>query len=607
MSRTPLQSPDSDPGAEYARRLEVRRAEAAGAAQLDRTLANWRGIVFLVGVALVVFAATQGAFQAGITGAAWIAPPAAVFLALVILHDRAIRQRRRAERAVRFYEQGLARLQDRWAGSGVTGERFRDPAHPYAVDLDLFGTGSLFELLCAARTQTGEETLAAWLLAPSAPNPVRGRQAAVCDLRERLDLREELALLGEDVRAGVDVKALVAWGAAPVLLSGTRLRGTAAVLALCTVVALAAWGAGLGPGPFFAVLVVAQGFALSLRRKVGQVVRSVDQPGRDLALISLLLQRFEREGFEAPLLRELRASLDTEGLPPSAQVARLERLIGLLDAQRNLLFAFVGTLLLWDTQFALAIEAWRAANGPRIARWLETVGQLEALCSFAGYAYEHPADTFPEILEEGARFEAEGLGHPLLPTRECVPNDLCLGDPVRLLIVSGSNMSGKSTLLRSVGVNTVLGLAGAPVRARSLRLTPLMTGAAIRVQDSLQQGMSLFYAEITRLRQIVDLSQGSPPLLFLFDEILHGTNSHDRRIGAAAVLRALVDAGALGLATTHDLALARIVDDLAPRAANVHFEDHLEAGKMTFDYRLRPGVVEKSNALELMRLVGLKV
>jgi len=235
------------------------------------------------------------------------------------------------------------------------------------------------------------------------------------------------------------------------------------------------------------------------------------------------------------------------------------------------------------------------------------VGEFEALGSLAAYAYERPQDPFPELAEAEGCFEGEGLGHPLIPEGRNVRTDLRLSGELRVLVVSGSNMSGKSTLLRTVGVNAVLALAGAPVRARRLRLSPLEVGASIHVQDSLQAGASRFYAEITRLRQIVELTKGPRPVLFLLDEILHGTNSHDRRVGAEGVVRGLVGRGAIGLVTTHDLALALIADGLAPRAANVHFEDHLEAGKMTFDYRLRPGVVQRSNALELMRSVGLEV
>ncbi|HEU4754153.1 MAG TPA: DNA mismatch repair protein MutS, partial [Armatimonadota bacterium] len=225
----------------------------------------------------------------------------------------------------------------------------------------------------------------------------------------------------------------------------------------------------------------------------------------------------------------------------------------------------------------------------------------------AAYGFEHPQDPFPELADEGPLFEVEGIAHPLLPAARAVRNDLSLGPELRMLIVSGSNTSGKSTLLRSVGVNTVLALAGAPVRARRLRLSRLSVGASIRVQDSLQGGISRFQAEILRLRRIVELTGGPHPVLFLLDEILHGTNSHDRRIGAAAVLRSLVERGAIGLTTTHDLALTQVAGSPELKAANVHFEDHMEDGRMAFDYHLRPGVVQKSNALELMRAVGLDV
>jgi DNA mismatch repair ATPase MutS len=263
-------------------------------------------------------------------------------------------------------------------------------------------------------------------------------------------------------------------------------------------------------------------------------------------------------------------------------------------------------VLLWPVQLAYAVEAWRGQNGAAIGRWLAAVGELEALAALSGYAYEHPGDPFPEILDKGPLLDGRALAHPLV--EGCVANDARLGgEAPRVLIVSGSNMSGKSTLLRTVGTNVVLALAGAPVRAASLRLSPLQLGATLRIQDSLFEGSSRFFAEIKRLKQLVDLTAGPPPLLFLLDEILHGTNSHDRRIGAEAVVRGLLQKGALGLCTTHDLALAEAADAMGALAANVHFEDHLENGQLRFDYRMRPGVVRKSNALELMRAVGLEI
>jgi DNA mismatch repair ATPase MutS len=279
----------------------------------------------------------------------------------------------------------------------------------------------------------------------------------------------------------------------------------------------------------------------------------------------------------------------------------------LLDSRDNVLMRVIGPPLLYGTQLAFAIEAWRAESGPDVRRWMDAVSEFEALSALAGYAYEHPRDPFPEVAGIEACFEAAGLGHPLLPEARCVRNDLKLGGELRLLIVSGSNMSGKSTLLRSAGIAGVMAMAGGTVRATSLRMGSLSVGASIRTNDSLQDGTSRFYAEITRLRKLVDLASGPRPLLFLIDELLNGTNSHDRQIGAEAVVRGLVERGAIGLVTTHDLALTQIATAMAPRGRNVHFEDHLEDGRITFDYIMRDGVVRKSNALELMRSVGLEI
>ena len=593
---------DADqPRIEYTRRAQLRHAEAAQQMTSFRKVGVLRLTSLAAGLVLAALAYN------GVVAWWWLLPTAAVFFALAEVQSRITQVRRRCERAAALYEEGLARLDDRWAGKGETGDRFLESPHIYAEDLDLFGHGSLFQLLSTARTRAGEDALADWLLAPAASEVVRARQAAVAELRPRLDLREDLAVLGEDVRSGHDVQALATWAAAEPWRISRSMRVTAMALALLAVVTLVLWIGGWGWIPVLIALLLGRAFASRFRVHVQRVISAVDGPGRDLVLLSHLLSRLERESFSSPRLAELRAALDVDGLAPSRQIANLNRLIDLLDARRNLMFAPFAALLLWPLQFAFAIETWRQKSGPAVARWLTAVGELEALNSLAAYSYEHPQDPFPELAEGEGCFEGEGLGHPLIPESRSVHADLHLSSEPCVLIVSGSNMSGKSTLLRTVGTNTVMALAGAPVRARRLRISPIQVGASIRIQDSLQAGASRFYAEITRLRQIVELTKGPLPVLFLLDEILHGTNSHDRRIGAEGVVRGLIDRGAIGMVTTHDLALARIADELAPRAANVHFEDHLAEGKMTFDYRLRRGVVQRSNALELMRSVGLEV
>ncbi|HET7133812.1 MAG TPA: mismatch repair protein, partial [Gammaproteobacteria bacterium] len=283
------------------------------------------------------------------------------------------------------------------------------------------------------------------------------------------------------------------------------------------------------------------------------------------------------------------------------------RLVEVMESRRNSFMALLDVPLMISVQAAAAVESWRRTHRHAIAAWLEVVGEFEALDCLATYSYEHPGDPFPEWIEGPPAFRARRLAHPLIPRSKAVPNDVALDDTTGLLLVSGSNMSGKSTLLRAVGLNTVLAMAGAPVRATRLELTPLQVGASIRINDSLREGSSRFYAEIVRLRQIFELCGRSPSLLVLLDELLQGTNSADRRVGAQGIVRALVKGGVIGMVTTHDLALAEIDSHDGVRITNVHFQDEIENGRMKFDYTLRPGVVTRSNALELMRAVGLEV
>jgi len=347
---------------------------------------------------------------------------------------------------------------------------------------------------------------------------------------------------------------------------------------------------------------------LIVRDSVRNVSSLVSTPARELELVRLLLERLEKEPFKSQRLEQLTHALDVHGLTASAEIRRLERSVEYLDSARNQFFRLLAAPLVWIPQFTMAIEKWRQDCGPHIGEWIAAVGEFEALCSLATFAYERPDAVFPELVPEPAPlFDGADVRHPLIPRDHAVGNDVRLGSPCDLWIVSGSNMSGKSTLLRAVGLNAALAWAGAPVCCARLRVSPLRIGASIRVNDSLTDNKSRFYAEISRLRDIVDLARAGQPTLFLLDELLSGTNSHDRRIGAAAVIQGLVERGAIGLVTTHDLALADITNTLGERARNVHFEDHIENGEIHFDYHLRDGVVERSNALELMRAVGLDV
>ncbi|WP_250846804.1 MutS-related protein [Aquisphaera insulae] len=588
---------------DYERRRQERKIAHLRWSRLEDRVADVRLLIFCAAVAVAVLSLWMKRVSPF-----WLVPIGLVFLVLVLIHEPLRRRSRRMGRAVDFYDRGLDRMAGRWAGKGVAGLEFLDLDHPYAADLDLFGAGSLYERLCTARTRSGEETLAGWLLRPSPPDEIARRQAAIDELRPRLDLREDLELLGSDVRSGIDPERLAEWGRSPRLLESTPLRLLAAILAAAGAATLVGWlFLGTGIYLFLGVLGLEAAFAYGLTKRVRRVLATVDRRSHDLDLLGSMLDRLEKEPFQAERLRQLQRALETRGRPASVEIRRLARLVRLLENRKNQFLAPFTAVLLWGTQFAMAIDAWRGREGPSIADWLAAVGEFEALCSIAAYSAENPDDPWPEIVPGPARLEAKALGHPLLPPEACVRNDVALGGEVRALVVSGSNMSGKSTLLRSVGVGAVMSFAGIPVRAVGLRVSPLAIGATLRIQDSLQAGKSRFFAEITRVRQVVDLSRGPTPLLFLFDEIFHGTNSHDRTIGAEAVLRGLLERDAIGLITTHDLALAAIVGGLDGSAQNVHFEDRFEGGKMHFDYTMRPGVVEHSNALALMRAVGLDV
>lgn len=568
------------------------------------TIGNWRILTAIVALALAFLVFGKHSISIW-----WLLVPSTVFLSLVVWHQRVLRRRTFAERALRFYEQAINRVQDKWSGHGSQGEKFRDPSHIYAEDLDIFGRGSLFELISSTRTAAGERMLADWLLTPAAFQVARERQASVRELATNLDLREEMALLGEDIQSTVDAEKLASWGSAPEVVFPNSLRIASLALSIAGLISLTLKLAEVWPlWPLIGILGVNSLIIFLIRKQAAQVSVAIELAAHNLGLLSLLIQRLEREQFASPGLLSLHAALLTEGLPASLRIKHLNRWLDLLDSSDHILLRVLAPVLLYKQQIVMAIEAWRVDSGRYIGAWIKALAEFEALSSFGALHFERPSWIFPELdNNELAHFEATELGHPLIPASTCVKNSLSLNSDCRMLIISGSNMSGKSTLLRAVGLNTILAWAGAPVCATALALSPLQTAASLRVSDSLQDNRSRFFAEISRLRQIVDLTRGPIPVLFLLDELLSGTNSHDRRIGAAGIVRGLLAANTIGLLTTHDLALAQLDQDSIAAVSNVHLEDRITNGKVEFDYRLRPGVVTHSNALELMRSIGLDI
>ena len=349
-------------------------------------------------------------------------------------------------------------------------------------------------------------------------------------------------MLGEDVRSQVRADILTRWGAKPPILFPKFLRPLSLALSITAFALFVAFIFQKIPLWPFAAIVAINALVVYLTRSiVSQILSSVDTPASHLAILSLLIQRIEQEKFESPLLQQWIQRLQAGGQAAGSQIQRLERLIDWLGGDPHPIIKIVQKVLLWPLQVALGLEMWRRESGPHIGEWINALAGFEAISALAALSFERPAWSFPELLPPTqASFTAKELRHPLIVEQRCVPNDIAIDGACRLLIVSGSNMSGKSTLLRAIGLNTVLAWAGAPVNASRLKLSPLQTGASIRVTDSLQDNRSRFFAEITRLRQIVDLMRGSTPVLFLLDELLSGTNSHDRRIGAAGLVKGLL-------------------------------------------------------------------
>ena len=592
-----------DARVEYSNRLDSHLDVLAAKDRLHQKIGNAKLLVVVA-----AFLSAYLSFSRNLFPSSWLLVLVTAYLALAVWHELILRAKTRASTAADYYREGIARIEDRWAGTGQTGDRFRTEDHVYAEDLDLFGKGSLFELLSTARLPMGENRLADWLRRPSSKSVVLARQELISELRQKLDLRESIAVTGESLRARLDPGSLVGWAEQAHGLPGSVWRGLALALAVAALVTGVYYFFSFMVWPVLLVLSLEIGIRSKLQKRAEALLDSVASNAEGLVLFANILELLEKESFVSPQLQKLCAPLKEQAKPASQAIRSLARIVYWIDARHSLLAHLVDLPFLYTLQVAFAAEAWCHRWGGRMRAWVNVAAEMEALLSLATYSFEHTADPFPVFVEDSsAVFIGESLGHPLVPDARCVRNSVRLDGETRVLLVSGSNMSGKSTLLRTIGVNAVLAMAGAPIRGKSLRLSPLNIGTCIRRTDSLQQGRSGFYTEILQIRRVFQLTEDSAALLFLFDELLEGTNSKDRRIGAEGLLKSLLTRCTIGAITTHDLALTEIADSSRGQIRNMHFEDQVKDGKMHFDYKLRDGIIAKSNAIELMRLMGFEL
>src|SRR5579871_2276610 len=519
-------------------------------------------------------------------------------------------------------DEGLRRLRRDWSTLPLRQPKEGTPDHPYANDLDLLGHASLQHLLSTPTTGGGLATLQRWLLYPAAPAEIRERQRVAAELAPMIDFRDEFELSGRLMGDAQSVyEMFLGWAESAPWLSGRpALIWLSRILPLLTVSLLILELTQVTLYPFWLIPLLAN--ILLTQQQGKEVERILDevadrqrvfQPYGDLfALVT-------QQHFTAPALRALVDELTAEGVRADQQMKRLARIMQFGDMRMSMIFPVIQAVLLWNFHTLWLLERWQRDAGHRARAWLTALGTLEAYTALATLADDHPDWAFQEVTERVAKndepvFTASDLGHPLLPDAVSIGNDVSIGPAGTFLLVTGSNMSGKSTLLRAIGVNIVLAQAGAPVCARKLRMAPLVLATSIRVQDSLEQGVSYYLAELRRLKLVVDMADearadGDRTLLFLLDENLHGTNTSERQVAARRIIRYLLAAGATGAVSTHDLTLAD-TPEFARLSTRVHFTEHFERGadgrpEMTFDYKLRPGIATSTNALKLMEIVGL--
>lgn len=606
---TPAASSDAtaarpDARAEHERRRAAFAASATAHEDRSRRLSAASVVTFLAsGIAI--------ATGFGERSAAWLAGGAALGLAFVaayVANARATNARDRAQTRADMHARHLSRIDVRLAGLPA-GSDLVPVDHVYASDIDLVGPESVFSRIAVARTRRGEHTLARWLGAPAARETIAARQAAVAELAEKLDLREALEAAALDSGTSVlDDRPFLDFVRRKAVLHGRTAIALGVVLLPLTTLVLFTLSGWLVPSYAWAPLVLVQAAVASrLEPAVRERHALLVSRARYVEAFRAILGVAESMAVEAPRLRALRDALHSSGAPPSRELFWLETWAGLFELRsQGPPHFFANVFLLWDANVLARLEAWCARAGSRCEGWFEALGELEALSSLATLLAQDPAARLPELADD-AVFSAEGIVHPLLPPERRVANDVTLAGKGTALLVTGSNMAGKSTLLRAVGASIALALAGGPVCARAMRVPVVRLRASMRIADSLQHGASYFQAELARLRQVVEAAESAPPIFFLLDELLRGTNAHARHKGGRAVVLHLLARGATGLVATHDIALHELEAELGGRVKNVHFTDVFVGGEMTFDYRLRPGVVKTSNALRLLSMAGIDV
>jgi hypothetical protein len=592
----------------YQERVETAKARLGALDRQGARLANLRTLTFLGSAALAGLTIFERLPRVGFLGAAALF---AGYVALAVVHAGVLRDEERQKVRLRLNERGLLRLDGAWREFPGTGEHLAREGHLNAGDLDVLGRGSLFQRLDETGTRLGEATLSRWLLDPEADAAaIRERQASVQELTPQLDFRQDLiaeARMAGDAKA--DPSRFIAWAEGPSGLGAIRWAFPVAhVLPPLTIVlGLLSANDLVSALPFWIGLGLQGAVVYATRRPLAALWEAITLSERGFVRFEATFAAIDARRFASPGLEALQRGLGDGAPTVSARLASFARLLGFAELKHSgQLHPIINLLTLWDLLVLFRLDAWRAAHGRGVRGWFDALSQLEALASFATWAFERPEDTWPVVDDGPAHLEATGLRHPLL--EHPVGNDVALAGPGAALVITGSNMSGKTTLMRALGLNSVMALAGLPVAAERLALSRVTVMTSMRLTDSLERGVSYFYAEVQRIRLLLETARDNPrQTLFLLDELFMGTNTRERQLASQKLLVLLLDLGAIGAVTTHDLGLCELAEQRPGLVRNVHFRDLVTGGEMTFDYRLREGVVQTTNALEVLRRAGVPV
>ncbi len=488
------------------------------------------------------------------------------------------------------------------------GTQYENTKHYYTSDLDIFGIHSLFRYMNRTTSPSGSDMLASWLSKPTATTEIEARQQAVTELAGMIDLRQEMQAIGlkhKDV--GKELPGFVEWLHSDAELSRNRkLLRTMQVLPWITLLTIIISVIGWIPS-IFAWLLVAVHFVIygSVTKKVNFLHQQVSHKVEFISTYTELIGLVTRSGFTSPYLVSLRnCFVESNALQ---QIQALQNRIRKLDYRLNMIYIPVNILFFFDYKHLVWLERWRAGAGQKLPGWFDAMAKVEALSSFANMLHNNPEWAIPEIRDEYFTLEAKNAGHPLIPGKERICNDFSLTGAGQIAVVTGSNMSGKSTFERSIGVNMVLALAGAPACADTFVITNCQLYTYMRIADNLEEHTSSFYAELKRLKQLIDITKDDKQVFFLLDEVLRGTNSRDRQIGSMALIRQLARQQVSGIIATHDLALGELEQELPQSVSNSHFDVQINGEDMSFDYKLHQGICTSLNASILMRKIGIDV